>query len=137
MEQYAPVRRLISYMPCKARLLIVMAASVLMSCANPSTLVLTNFGKPFHAVDPDSVRITTEVFSTPPYMEIGYLYLEEAKLEDVVRLSRKRAGEVGGEAIMNARVGVSVTQVGNILTFPIYDRSYFVRGIIVKRKAGP
>ena len=124
-------------MPGRARLLIVMAASALMGCANPSTLVLTNFGKSFHAVEPDSVRITTEMFPTPPYMEIGYIYQEEEKLEDAVRLSRKRAGEVGGEAIMNARVGVSVTQVGNILTFPIYDRSYFVRGIVVKRKGSP
>ena len=115
---------------------IVLTAGVLLAagCANPSVLVLTNFGKEYGPVNPDSVRITTELPTTPPYLEIGYIYMQDAGLDEVMRLSRKRAAEAGGEAIMNVRVGVNVTQVGNILTFPIYDHSYFVRGIVVRRK---
>lgn len=103
-------------------------------CTNPSVLVLTNFAKSYGSVEPDSVKITTELPQTPPYLEIGYIYMQDDKLTDVISLSRKRAAEVGGEAIMNARVGVNVSQVGTILTFPIFDRSFFVRGIVVKRK---
>jgi len=115
---------------------IVLLTGVLIAagCANPSVLVLTNFNKEYGAVHPDSVRITTELPTTPPYLEIGYIYMQDVTLEEVMRLSRKRAAEAGGQAIMNARVGINVTQVGNILTFPIYDHSFFVRGIVVRRK---
>lgn len=118
-----------------AHLTVVLAGLLFgAGCANPSVLVLTNFEKEYHAVDPDSVRITTESPTTPPYLEIGYIYMQDNALDDVMRISRKRAAEAGGEAIMNARVGINVTQVGNILTFPVYDHSFFVRGIVVRRK---
>jgi hypothetical protein len=100
-------------------------------------VVLTNHGTYYPAVKPDSVRITTEFPANSNYTEIGYLFIQDTQLESVVRLSRKRAGEVGGEAIMNARVGVNVKQVGSFLTLPIYDKSYFVRGVVIRRKAPP
>ncbi len=107
----------------------------MLSCANESVVVLTNDGKYYPAVRPDSVRITTEMPSDHTYVEIGYLFMQESQLENVINLSRKRAAEVGGEAIMNARIGVNVKQMGSFLTFPIYDRAYFVRGVVVRRKA--
>lgn len=115
----------------------VVAALSVLSCANESVVVLTNGGTSFPAVKPDSVRITTELLPPDAYLEIGYLFMQESQLENVVRLSRKRAGEVGGEAIMNARVGVTVKQMGSFLSFPIYDQAYFVRGVVVRRKAMP
>ena len=98
---------------------------------------MTGDETPYPAVKPDSVRITTEILPSPPYKEIGYLFIQESELGNVVRLSRKRAGEVGGEAIMNARVGVNVKQVGSFLSFPVFDKAYFVRGVVVRRKAPP
>lgn len=115
----------------------VAAALLMLSCANESVVVLTNKGTHYPAVKPDSVRITTEFLPSESYIEIAYLYMQESELEKVVSLSRKRAAEVGGEAIMNARVGVRVKQSGSFFSFPIYDRAYFVRGVIVKRKAYP
>ncbi len=118
-------------------ILLATAALIAFGCANESVVVLTNNGTYFPAVKPDSVHITTEFLPSESYVEVGYLYMQESGLENVVRLSRKRAGEVGGEAIMNARVGVKVKQSGSFLSFPIYDRAYFVRGIVVRRKALP
>jgi len=113
------------------------AALIAAGCANPSVVVLTSDETYYPAEKPDSVRITTEILPSPPYKEIGYLFIQESELGNVVRLSRKRAGEVGGEAIMNARVGVNVKQVGSFLSFPVFDKAYFVRGVVVRRKAPP
>lgn len=115
----------------------IAAALITLSCANESIVVLTNNGKYYPAVKSDSVRITTELLSDSSYAEIGYLFMQGSPLENVITLSRKRAGEVGGQAIMNARVGVNVKQMGSFLSFPIYDQAYFVRGVVVRRKGEP
>jgi hypothetical protein len=112
----------------------IATALITLQCVNPSVVVLTNNGVTLPSVVSDSVRITTEFMPDRGYMEIGYLFIQEAELEKVVHLARKRAGEAGGDAIMNARVGVNIKQVGSFLSFPIYDKAYFVRGIVVRRK---
>jgi len=112
-----------------------LAALLALQCANPSVVVLTNNGITYPTVEPDSVRITTELISGPGYAEIGYLFIQDNDLERVVRLSRKRAGAVGGQAIMNARIGVNIKQVGSFLAIPIFDQSYFVKGVVVRRRS--
>jgi hypothetical protein len=103
-------------------------------CSLPSNSVLTNFEKDYPRTDPDSVRITTHRLLKPPYLEVGYVYAQEETLERAQDAARRRAAEMGGRLIVDARAGITITQIGSILFFPIYDRSYFVRGIVVRQK---
>lgn len=103
-------------------------------CTIPSNSVLTNFAKDYPKTDPDSVRITTHRLLKPPYLEVGYVYAQEETLERAKDSARRRAAEMGGRLIVDARAGITITQIGSILFFPVYDRSYFVRGIVVRQK---
>ncbi len=103
-------------------------------CALPSNSVLTNFERDYPKTDADSVRITTHRLLKPPYLEVGYVYAQEGTLERAQDTARRRAAEMGGNLIVDARGGIMITQIGSILFFPVFERSYFVRGIIVRLK---
>ena len=117
--------------------LLAAAGLVLAGCYNPINIVLTNFKNPTGAADPDSVRVTTERLSTPPYLELGYVYAQAASLDEAVRQAKVRSAKVGGTTIMNARAGINITRSGAVIVFPIFDRSFFLRGIVVKEKSAP
>lgn len=120
--------------PWPAAGLCVAALLILAGCTLPSNSALTNFERDYPQTHPDSVRITTERLLKPPFLEIGYVYVQEETLERAQESARRRAAEMGGQLVVNARAGITITQVGALLFFPIYDRSYFVRGIVVREK---
>ena len=116
-------------------LLTILATCVLAAgCSNPSNLVLTNFKTEKAELDPDSVQVTTERLPSPPFLELGYIYAQAGSLEAAVRDARIRSARIGGTVIMNARVGLNITQVGAIVVFPVYDRSFSIRGIVAKER---
>jgi hypothetical protein len=117
-----------------ATALAFLAAPTWIGCANPSNLIYTNFEKPYPGTEPDSVEITTLRLLKPPYLEIGHIYVEEESLEHAVQIAKRRAADMGGHLIVDARAGIDVTQIGTILVIPVFDRSYFVKGIVVRRR---
>lgn len=103
-------------------------------CAPPTNVSATNFEKTYPKTVPDSVVITTERLLRSPYLEVGFLYVEEPTLEHARKIARLRAAEMGGHCIVDARAGINITQVGSFIV-PLYDRSYFIKGIVVRRTA--
>jgi hypothetical protein len=102
-------------------------------CTVPRNLTLTNFRKEYPGTKADSIEITTRALLKPPSLEVGYMYVEENSLEKATMTARRQAAEAGGTMIVDARVGVRIRNVGYFLFFPLFDRMYFVKGVVVRR----
>ncbi|HSQ76925.1 MAG TPA: hypothetical protein VLT13_15295 [Bacteroidota bacterium] len=129
LQERTPLGRT-SMLPALALLFMAMCAG----CVNPSGSTYTNFEKEYPPTVPDSVEITTEQLLRPPYLEIGYLYVQESSLDRAQEAARARAAQMGGHKIVDARAGITVTQIGSIIVVPVFDRSFFVRGTVVRHK---
>jgi len=99
-------------------------------------MTLTNFRRSYGRVEPDSVEITTRLLLKPPYLEVGHIYVEDNTMEKASSTARQRAAEVGGTMIVDARAGVVIRNVGTFIAIPLFDKRYFVKGIVVRRR-GP
>ena len=117
-----------------AAVIAAIAIATVTGCSPPTNVSATNFEKSYPRTVPDLVVITTERLLKPPYLEVGYLYVEEPTLEHARKIAQLRASEMGGHLIVDARAGINITQVGSFIV-PLYDRSFFIKGIVVRRTA--
>ena len=102
-------------------------------CTVPRNMTLTNFRRSYAPVEPDSVEITTLLLK-PPYLEVGHIYVEDNTMEKATLTAKQRAAEVGGTMIVDARAGLMIRNVGTLLVIPLFDKMYFVKGVVVRRR---
>jgi hypothetical protein len=107
-------------------LLTLIVSSILTGC-NTSVYTLTGGEKKFDQTDEKTILITTRDVLDKKFVEVGYVQAQSSGITGANDELRKKAAEIGGNAIINFKVVV----LRSYFFFIPIDQ-YWCRGMVVR-----